>query len=375
MTENLKMKARMTGEGRLEMFLAAEPVPETLDENEVLIEVDAAPINPSDQGVMFGPANIAEAVNEDRDGRALLTAPIPEALLARVSARLGKALPVGNEGAGTVVAAGSGAAAQALLGKTVAAMGGAMYARYCKTTAENCLAFNEGTTAVEGASSFVNPLTALSMVETMRMEGHSALVHTAAASNLGQMLNRICQADDVSLVNIVRSEDQAKILRSAGANHVCNSSDDDFLDQLTEAVAETNATLAFDAVGGGKLANYILMAMERAQGRKADAFSVYGSTAHKQVYLYGSLDLSPTVLTRGYGMFWGVGGWLLPPFLARIGGKRAGELRQRVADEIGTTFASHYTKEISLEDALQADVARAYARKATGEKYLIRPQR
>ena len=374
MTDALRMKSLMKEDGTLELFLDDFKQPE-LKPEEVLIEVAAAPINPSDQAVLFGPADISRARTETRGGRPVLVAPVAEQLVSRFKARLGKGLSVGNEGAGKVVEAGSSDAAQALLGKTVAAMGGSMYAHLCRTGAANCLALNEGTSPVAGASSFVNPLTALSMVETMKLEGHSALVHTAAASNLGRMLNRICLAEGVPLVNIVRSAEQEKILRDIGAKHVVNSSDEGFFAALTDALAETGATLAFDAIAGGKLANQILAAMEAALSRNATEFSTYGVTTHKQVYLYGGLDLSPTILTRGYGMFWSIGGWLLPPFLARLGEEKAGALRKRVADELETTFASRYTKEISLEEALNADIARDYCRKATGEKYLIRPKR
>ena len=341
-----------------------------LKDDHVLIRVEAAPINPSDHGVMFGYASMDKASN---DGEALV-APVGAMGMGLMKGRIGQALPVGNEGAGTVVAAGSSPAAQALLGRTVAAMSGMMYAEYAAVPVMNVLPLNDGNSAREGASSFVNPLTALCFPETMRREGHTALVHTAAASNLGQMLVRICQADDIPLVNIVRRAEQAELLQGLGAEHVVNSSSENFLAQLTDAVHATGATLAFDATGGGTLANDILTAMERAAQRTPGAYSVYGSTHMKQVYLYGFLDPGPTVLTRGYGMAWGVGGWLLPNFLAKAGVETAMRLRQRVADELTTTFASHYTDEISLADALKADVVARYNAKKTGEKFLINPQ-
>ncbi len=282
---------------------------------------------------------------------------------------------MGNEGAGVVVEAGSNAEAQALIGKTVAVFGGAMYAQYRTAPAAMCLPLLEGTTAREGASCFVNPLTSLGMVETMKMEGHKALVHTAAASNLGQMLNKICIADGVDLVNIVRKQEQADLLKSLGAKYICNSSDDSFMADLTDALFETGATIAFDATGGGQLADQILTAMEMAAARTPAAYSIYGSTTHKQVYLYGGLDLSPTTLNRGYGMAWGVGGWLLPLFLAKVGAEKGNELRMRVATELKTTFASHYTQELSLEEAVNADMARKYNLKTTGEKYLLCPNK
>ena len=286
-----------------------------------------------------------------------------------------KSLPVGNEGAGVVVEAGTSEAAQALLGKTVALLGGAMYAQYRCAPALSCLLLPAGTSPREGASCFVNPLTALGMVETMKLERHSALVHTAAASNLGQMLNKLCLADGVPLVNVVRKPAQVDILKAIGAEYICNSCDDDFMEHLTEALAETNVTLAFDAIGGGPLASQILTAMERVAGRNLSPSNRYGSTTHKQVYLYGVLDSAPTVLNRSYGMAWGVGGWLLPNFLARVGIDKGNELRQRVASEITTTFASQYTQEISLAEALQVQIAQRYHRKSTGEKYLINPNK
>jgi len=292
-----------------------------------------------------------------------------------MAGRLGQALPVGNEGAGVVVAAGSAPAAQALLGKTVATLGGAMYAQYRCVKAEQCLLLPEGTTPAEGASCFVNPLTALGMVETMKREGHTALVHTAAASNLGQMLNRICLKDGIGLVNIVRKPEQAALLKSQGAQHVCDASAPTFLEDLTQALVATGATLAFDATGGGKLAGQILGCMEAALNRTAKEYSRYGSTTHKQVYIYGGLDTGPTEFNRNFGMAWGMGGWLLFPFLQRIGPVAAQALRQRVADELKTTFASSYSKEISLTEALKPAEIAVYGQRATGTKYLLNPNK
>jgi len=291
-----------------------------------------------------------------------------------MKARLDQPLPVGNEGAGTVVAAGESKEAQALMGKTVAVMGGGMYGQYRCISAMMCLPLLTGHTAKDGASSFVNPLTALCFLETMRLEDHSAIVHTAAASNLGQMLNRICQADGVDLVNIVRKQEQVDILKKMGAKYIVNSSDDSFMADLIDAIHETGATLGFDATGGGKLASDILTAMEGAAARTPGAYSIYGSIKHKQVYLYGGLDTSPTMLSRGYGMAWGVGGWLLPNFLGKVGPEVGVRLRARVAKELKTTFASHYTDEISLSEALNADIMTRYNAKTTGEKFLICPQ-
>ncbi|WP_033924448.1 zinc-binding dehydrogenase [Sphingomonas sp. 35-24ZXX] len=370
----LQMISTVSAEGELVMELAEKPMPE-LGDDDVLIRVEATPINPSDQGVMFGWASMAKASSSGSGDATKLTAPVSAQGMAVMKARIGQQLPVGNEGAGTVVAAGSGDYAQGLMGKVVAVMGGGMYAQYRKAPAMMCLPLQDGHTARDGASCFVNPLTALSMVETMRMEGHTALVHTAAASNLGQMLNRICAADGVELVNVVRKPEQAELLRGMGAKYVVDSSSDSFKADLVDAIHATGATLAFDATGGGELASNILAAMEAAAARTPGAYSIYGSVKHKQVYLYGGLDTSPTVLNRAYGMAWGVGGWLLPNFLAKAGNDVAVRLRARVADELKTTFASHYTDELSLEQALQADVVARYYAKTTGEKFLICPQK
>lgn len=369
----LKMQSTVTQAGELRMELVEAPMPEPKP-HEVVIRVEATPINPSDHGVMFGWSNMAEASSSGEGAGTVLTAPVPEAGMKMMKARIDQPLPVGNEGAGTVVATGGDAAAEALMGKTVAALGGGMYAQYRCVPAASCLPLQDGHTAKDGASCFVNPLTALSFLETMRMEGHSAIVHTAAASNLGQMLVKICQADGVELVNIVRRDEQADLLRGLGAKHVVNSSAESFMADLTDAIHATGATLGFDATGGGALASTILSAMEAAAARTPGAYSIYGSVAHKQVYLYGGLDTSPTVLHRGYGMAWGVGGWLLPNFLARAGDEVAGRLRARVAKELKTTFASHYTDEISLSDVLKADIVARYNAKTTGEKFLVCPQ-
>ncbi len=369
----LQMISTVSAEGELAMELAERPMPD-LGDDDVLIRVEATPINPSDQGVMFGWASMAKATSSGSGTTTKLTAPVAPQGMAVMKARVGQQLPVGNEGAGTVVAAGSGEYAQSLMGKVVAVMGGGMYAQYRKAPAMMCLPLKDGHTARDGASCFVNPLTALSMVEMMRMEGHTALVHTAAASNLGQMLNRICAADGVELVNVVRKPEQAELLRGMGAKYVVDSSSESFKADLVDAIHATGATLAFDATGGGELASNILAAMEAAAARTPGAYSIYGSVKHKQVYLYGGLDTSPTVLNRAYGMAWGVGGWLLPNFLAKAGGDVAMRLRARVADELTTTFASHYTDELSLEQALQADIVARYYAKTTGEKFLICPQ-
>ncbi|MGJ8536240.1 MAG: zinc-binding dehydrogenase [Parasphingopyxis sp.] len=368
----LQMMSTVSEGAELRMELVEQPMPSP-KAGEVLVRVEASPINPSDQGVMFGWASMAECSSTGEGSATVLTAPVSPQGMAVMKARVGQQLPVGNEGAGTVVAAGEGA--EALIGKTVAVMGGSMYAEYRCLPAAMCMPLLPEHSAKDGASCFVNPLTALSMLETMRMEGHTALVHTAAASNLGQMLNRICQADGVDLVNVVRRPEQAELLRGMGAKYVCDSSSETFQADLTDAIHATGATLAFDATGGGELASKILSAMEAAAARTPGAYSIYGSVAHKQVYLYGGLDVSPTVLSRGYGMAWGVGGWLLPNFLAKAGAEVGERLRARVVAELKTTFASHYTDEISLVEALQADIVARYYAKTTGEKFLICPHK
>lgn len=369
----LQMLSTVTEDAQLRMELVEKPFP-TPKPHEVVIRVEATPINPSDQGVMFGWSNMANASSSGEGTKTVLTAPVTPQGMGIMKARIGQNLPVGNEGAGTVVAAGDSPEAQALMGKTIAVLSGTLYAQYACVPAMTCLPLLPEHSAKDGASCFVNPLTALSMVETMKLEGHTALVHTAAASNLGQMLNKICQADGVELVNIVRRDAQVKILKDLGAKYVVNSSSDTYMADLTDAIHATGATLAFDATGGGELASQILTAMEGAAARTPGAYSIYGSIHHKQVYLYGGLDVSPTTLTRGYGMAWGVGGWLLPNFLAKIGMEAGNKLRMRVAKELKTTFASHYTDEISLAEALDADIVARYFAKTTGEKFLICPQ-
>lgn len=369
----LQLRSLIRPDATLELSLAEVPMPAPAHDDEVVVRLEAAPLNPSDLGLLFGGADLSTAERSGTDARPVLTARVPQAAMAALAGRVGQSMPVGNEGAGTVVAAGAAAAAQALLGRKVAMLGGAMYAEYRALPAAQCLPLPPGTTAAEGASCFVNPLTALGMVETMRREGHRALVHTAAASNLGQMLNRICQADGVGLVNIVRSAEQAALLRGQGAQHVVDSRAPDFAQALADAIAATGATLAFDAIGGGPLAGQILLAMEAALQRQApEAYSRYGSNTLKQVYIYGSLDRGTIELARGFGMTWGVGGWLLFPFLQKIGPHHVQQLKQRVADELKTTFASRYTREIGMAEALTPQAIGVYGRMATGEKALMR---
>jgi NADPH2:quinone reductase len=368
----VQLRSLVTSDGTITLSLEDVEVPRP-GTHEVLIRVEASPINPSDLGLLFAGADMAGATVGGRPDRPVVTASLPPAAVRAMAGRHDMSMPVGNEGAGTVVAAGSSPAAQALLGRTVAVAGGAMYSQYRCVDASACLVLPEGTTAAEGASSFVNPLTALGMVETMRAEGHCALVHTAAASNLGQMLLRLCAEEDVALVNVVRKPEQEKLLRDAGAAYVCNSASDTFMDDLTAAITATSATLAFDAIGGGRVASQILACMEAAAQAKGNTYSRYGSTTFKQVYIYGSLDRSPTELTRSFGMTWAVGGWLLTPFLQKLGSEGTARLRTRVGAGLKTTFASGYTDEVSLAGALGLDAIAAYGRQATGTKYLITP--
>jgi NADPH2:quinone reductase len=371
-TTGLQLRSLVKDNNTLELSLVEMEFPQP-GPDEVLVRVEATPINPSDLGLLVGPADMKTMRVSGTTQRPVITADIPAKVMRLVQGRLGESLPVGNEGAGMVVAAGESDAAQALLGKTVGMFGGAMYGQYRCLNVSQCIALHEGTTAAEGASCFVNPLTALGMVETMRAEGHTGLVHTAAASNLGQMLNKLCSADGIDLVNIVRKPEQEEILRGLGAKYIVNSAADGFYADLTEALVATGATLAFDATGGGKLTGQILTCMEAAAVRTMIEYSRYGSDVYKQVYIYGGLDSSPTTLSRNFGAAWGVGGWLLMAFLKKAGMEKTQELRARVAQEITTTFASHYTREVSLAEVLSLDAMAVYGKQATGEKCLIKP--
>ncbi|MBY9062667.1 zinc-binding dehydrogenase [Sphingomonas yunnanensis] len=375
MEEVTGLELRSTVDEGGTLTLSLEPVTLSPPQgDELIVRVEAAPINPSDLGLLLGPADVATLAHGGSAERPELRFQVPRERIGGVRARLGQSLPVGNEGAGTVIAAGPDA--QALLGRTVGMMGGAMYAQYRKLRARDVVPLPDGAEAADGAAMFVNPLTALSFVETAREEGHHAIVHTAAASNLGQMLQKICLADGVPVVNIVRSEAQAALLRDIGATHVVDSRAEDFRRQLADAIAETGATIAFDAIGGGTLGSDIVQAMEQAANRRATEYSRYGSTVFKQLYIYGALDTAPTTLNRlAFGFQWSVAGFLLTPWLQKAGRETVARMRQRVVDELTTTFASRYTRTIGLAEALDPDVLRAYERKATGEKYLIDPTR
>lgn len=375
MSENVskQIRSEVTKEGKLLIYVESTAMPEP-KEDEVLIRIEASPINPSDLGLLIGPADVSSMSVSGEGENAVVTMDIPEGLLRMLETRLDQSLPVGNEGGGVVVKAGH-KDLEDLVGKTVGVAGGSMYSQYRCVNAASCFVMHEGVTSAESASCFVNPLTALGMVETMRLENHSALVHTAAASNLGQMLIKICLDEDVPLVNIVRKEEHVEKLNSLGAKFVCNSSKETFMQDLVSALVETGATIGFDATGGGKLSGQILTAMEVAANQTATEYNRYGSNTFKQVYIYGGLDRSPTTLNRAFGFSWGLGGWLLTPFIGRVGPERFEELKQKVADEIKTTFASHYTKEISLEEVLQPENINVYSKQATGEKYLVNPNK
>ena len=371
----LQLRSLIKASGELEISLVDVPTPEP-GPDEVVVRIEATPTNPSDLGLLTGAADLSTIKASGTKDHPIITATVPEAAMPGMAGRLDQAIPIGFEGAGVVIKTGSSDAAKALMGRTVATFGGGMYAQYRCLNIADCLLLPDGTMPAEGASCFVNPLTALGMIETMRTDGHTALVHTAAASNLGQMLNRICLKDNISLINIVRNTEQAAILRKIGARYVIDSTSATFMDELTAALVETGATVAFDAIGGGNLASQILSAMEAAINRSGKyPYSRYGSTVHKQVYIYGTLNSGPTEITRSFGTAWGLGGWLLMPFLAKIGRAGAQRLRQRVVDELKTTFASHYTKVVSLAEALDPANIAVYTKRATGEKFLINPNK
>ncbi len=370
---NIQLTSTINEDNKLTLALEAIEMPKP-GADEVVIRIEAAPLNPSDLGVLFSAADMTTATQSGTEESPVITADVPAQFMPSLKTRVGKATPVGNEGAGTVVAAGSSPAAQALMGKTVAVIGGGTYRQYLCANVQSCLELKEGTTAKEGASSFVNPLTALAMVETMRAEGHKAIIHAAAASNLGQMLNRICIADGIDLINIVRKEEQETLLRDMGAKYVVNSSSESFIADLTAAIIETGATIAFDPIGGGELTSDILNCMEVAAARNMKEHSLYGSDTFKQVYIYGALNRGPITLNRNFGFAWAVNGFLLFNALGKLGTKTVMTMRKRVADEITTTFASKYTHEVSLAEVLKLESIAGYSKQATGEKYLIKPQ-
>jgi NADPH:quinone reductase len=368
----LELRSLVKDSGELELSLLRVPVAEPASD-EVIIRVEATPLNPSDLGLLFGAADLATARASGTADEPIVTATIPGAAMASMRGRLNESMPVGNEGAGVVVKAGSSPAAQALLGKSAATFGGGMYTQYRCAKAAQCVALPDGCSAADGAAIFVNPLTALCMVDTMRKEGHTALVHTVAASNLGQMLTRLCRKEDIGLVNIVRSKAQQDLLLGMGAKWVCNSSAPTFARDLTDAIAATGATLAFDPIGGGELVSQILTIMEAVLNQSATRYSRYGSATHKQVYIYGVLDRGPTTLKLNFGLAFGIGGWLLSHYLQKLDAKERAQMQADVLADLKTTFACHYTREVSLAEALHLDEIAVYSRRATGGKYLINP--
>jgi NADPH:quinone reductase len=370
----LQLRSLIRSTGELELSLVEVPIPRP-GPGEVLVRIEASPLNPSDHGLLFGAANMSAAVASGTRDRPTVTAPVPPNAMKGMAARLNQSLPVGNEAAGVVVETDASDAARALVGKKVAMLGGAMYSQFRSIAADQCLPLPGEVSVAEGASAFVNPMTALGMIDTMRREGHSAIVHTAAASNLGQMLHRLCAAENIKLLNIVRSDDQETLLRGMGASYVCDTRSSRFIEELTDAIAATGATIAFDAVGGGPLAGQILRSMEVAASKNIKTYSRYGSTVHKQVYLYGGLDPGPTELVRDYGMAWGIGGWLVMSFMQKVGPAVVAKLKERIASELRTTFLSKYSNEISLADMLQLEVITAYRKRETGRKYLVNPNK
>ncbi|WP_411840340.1 zinc-binding dehydrogenase [Paracoccus sp. ME4] len=368
--DSLELRSTITADAQLRLELVPVTLPDP-GPGQLLVRIEAAPVNPSDLGLLFGPADLSALEQGGTAEAPVLTAPVPQGAMAAMRARIDQSMPVGNEGAGTVIAAGPDQTD--LIGRRVAMMGGAMYATHRLIDARDALPLPEGAEAEAGAALFVNPLTALGFVETMRAQGHTAMVHAPAASNLGQMLVRICRDDGIGLVNIVRSAEQAAMLRDLGATHVVDSSTDSFRADLEQAIAETGATLSFDAIGGGETTSIILNAMEAVAARSMDRYDRYGSGTFKQGYIYGALDTGPSVLRRGFGFSWQIGGWLLFQQLQRLDPAVVEAMRARVAREMTTTFASAYTARVSLAETLSPDTARAMNRKATGAKYLIRP--
>lgn len=374
MSSSLQLLSTVQSDGNLRLSLVDRPVPEPKAADDIVVQIDATPLNPSDIATLLALADSTTATVGESEGLPTLTAKIMEAAMPRFRTRIDKPMPVGNEAAGTVVAAGESDYAQSLIGKTVSFVTGGNYAQHALMNAMQCMPMADGVSAKDAASAFVNPLTALGFVETMKSEGHKALINTAAASNLGQMLNRIAQADGFDVVNVVRKPEQVDLLKGVGAKYIVNSSAESYQQDLVDAISETGATIAFDALGGGAMADQLLSAMERAASKDMEHYDHYGSSVYKQLYNYGGLVLAPTTLSRSYGFAWGMGGWLLTNFLMKTDPQVVGKLRERVSKEIKTTFATNYSHEISLREALQPDIVQEYAKQATGEKYLIRPQ-
>ena len=352
-------------DGKLTVEVVETQFPEPTG-NQVLVQMEAAPINPSDLAILTSSADLANA--EYSAGK--FVADMPEPFFSAQKGRHGQRLPVGNEGAGVVVAAGE--QAQGLVGQRVACVPGNAYSQYCIADAGMCLPLGDISSA-DGASAFVNPMTALGFVETARMENQGAILHLAAASNLGQMLVKICKEDGLPLVNIVRKQEQVDLLKGLGAEHVVNSSAGDFMDQLRGAIDATDAYCGFDPIGGGSNVDACFKAMEQVAAGKMSEFSRYGSTQQKKMYIYGRLDLGPTMLTPAYGFGWTLSGWLLTPFLQVAGLETMMRMRQRVLDGMTTTFASAYKAKVNLEEMLTREAVMDYRQMKTGEKYLVTP--
>ena len=365
----LELRSTLTRDGKVEIALV-EVALEQPQDDEAVVRVEAAPINPSDLISLLGSANAAQA---RKVGDKTVLALSSEAVIAR-KGRWDQALTVGLEGAGTIVAAG--ADGSHLVGTRVAALAlsRGMFAQYKRVKVADCVPLPGTVSVRQGAAAFCNPLTALAIAETAKLEGHSALIQTAAASNLGQMLVKICREDDVPLVNIVRREEQVEMLRAIGGENIVNSSDADFRDQLRAAVTRTGARIAFDAIGGGTMVAELLMAMEDVALARMTEYSPYGSHEAKQVYIYGHLDPSPTMLAHeDYGLLWDVRNWYMPATMGRVGPERAAEIQTRAIQGITSTFVSHFSHEISLTQALDPETMRDYSRMASGQKYLINP--
>lgn len=336
--------------------------------NQVLVKMEAAPINPSDLAILTSAADLENA--DYSPGKFVAT--MPEPFNTGSKARHGLKLPAGNEGAGTVVATGDGDMAKALMGQRVACVPGNAYSQYCIADARMCLPLGDHT-AEDGASAFVNPMTALGFAENAKMDKQNAILHTVGASNLGQMLTRICKEDGLALVNIVRKDAQVELLKELGSTHVVNSSDDDFMNQLRTAIDDTDAFYGFDPIGGGKAVDTAFKAMEQVAVTKMTEYSRYGSNQQKRMFIYGRLDVSPTILTPSYGFGWTLSGWLLFPFLQAVGMEVAARMRKRVLENLTTTFASSYKKRVNLEEMLTKDAVTDYRAMRTGEKYLVTP--
>ena len=369
MTTGKQLFTTLDAGGALTLAVEEVTFPEPTG-NQVLVQMEAAPINPSDLAILTSAADFENA--EYSDGK--VVAQMPEPFLSGQRARHGQKLPAGNEGAGTVIATGDGDMAKALMGQRVACVPGNAFSQYAIADAMMCLPLGDHSCET-GASSFVNPMTALGFVETAKMEGHDAIVHLAAASNLGQMLNKICQEDGMKLVNIVRRQEHVDLLKGIGAEYVVNSSDDDYMTQLRDAIAATGAFLGFDPIGGGQNTDNVLKAMEQVAVKQMSEYSRYGSNQDKKMYQYGRLNLTePTILTPSYGLQWTVAGWLLTPFLQKAGMETVVRMRTRVQQNLTTTFASSYKAKVSLEGMLTKDAILDYRQMKTGEKYLVTPQ-